>query len=223
MALFVAASIASFALLGTFVKRTPHTLTSLYGAVAFSLFYWFAGDIGPERLTWAIRAAAIALAATWFVRTLRKEKPFLEQATAKPGARAVVRADGRSRARPTASPAAPEVTFVPENKHVIPKPGQSLLEIAEANGLPIEAGCRMGICGADPVAIKSGMDCTSPISDDEKATLERLGYAPNTRMACCARVTGPGRGLAHARQGRGAGPQPRRRVQLRPRRQATSS
>jgi NAD(P)H-nitrite reductase large subunit len=49
----------------------------------------------------------------------------------------------------------------------------------------------MGICGADPVAIKEGMDCTSAISDDERATLERLGLAPNTRMACCVRVTGP--------------------------------
>ena len=25
--------------------------------------------------------------------------------------------------------------------------------------MTIEAGCRMGICGADPVAIKDGMDC----------------------------------------------------------------
>ena len=30
----------------------------------------------------------------------------------------------------------------------------------------------------------------------------RLGYAPNTRMACCVRVTGPVDGRAHARQGR---------------------
>ncbi len=49
----------------------------------------------------------------------------------------------------------------------------------------------MGICGADPVAIKDGMNCTSAIGDDEKATLERLGYADNTRMACCVKVTGP--------------------------------
>jgi NAD(P)H-nitrite reductase large subunit len=57
--------------------------------------------------------------------------------------------------------------------------------------MTIEAGCRMGVCGSDPVAIKDGMDCVSPISDDERATLERLGLAPNTRMACCVRVTGP--------------------------------
>ena len=71
------------------------------------------------------------------------------------------------------------------------KEGLSLLEIAESNGMTIESGCRMGICGADPVAIKDGMECLSGISDDEQATLDRLGLAPNTRMACCARVQGP--------------------------------
>ena len=111
----------------------------------------------------------------------------------------------------------PEVTFVPQNTHVVPKPGMSLLEIAEANGLRIEAGCRMGICGADPVAIKEGMECTSPVSDDERSTLERLGLASNTRMACCVRVTRSGDGRARARPGRGAEHQPRRGLQLRPR------
>jgi nitrite reductase (NADH) large subunit len=191
MALIVAASIASFAALITFFKGSVHTITSLYGAVAFSLFYWFVADsLGPA--AWPVRAAAIALAATWFVRTLRKEKPFLERATARPAAPAVpaVSAAALSRAASRAA-GSPEVTFVPEDKRVVPKPGQSLLEIAESNGMTIEAGCRMGICGADPVAIKEGMDCTSPISDDERATLERLGLAPNTRMACCVRVTGP--------------------------------
>jgi nitrite reductase (NADH) large subunit len=193
MALCAAVSVASFALLTTFVKRSVHTLTTLYGAVAFSTFYWFAGDIGPDWLTWAIRVAAITLAATWFVRTLRKEQPFLERASAAPApavapaaaittlSRAGIRVGGRG----------PQVTFVPANTHVIPKPGQSLLEIAESNGMRIEAGCRMGVCGADPVAIKEGMDCVSAISDDERDTLERLGLAPNTRLACCARISGP--------------------------------
>jgi NAD(P)H-nitrite reductase large subunit len=46
----------------------------------------------------------------------------------------------------------------------------------------------MGVCGADPVAVREGMDNLSPISDDERNTLERLGHAENTRMACCARI-----------------------------------
>jgi NADPH-dependent 2,4-dienoyl-CoA reductase/sulfur reductase-like enzyme/ferredoxin len=193
IALCVAVSIASFAVLSTFVKTSPHTLTSLYGAVAFGIFYWYASTILPEALTWAVRAAAIALAATWFIRTVRKEAAFLERAgdrpvpaTASPAAAAIAGARASS-----GNGKGPEVTFVPQNKHVVPKPGQSLLEIAEANGLRIEAGCRMGICGADPVAIKEGMECTSAVSDDERSTLERLGLASNTRMACCVRVNGP--------------------------------
>ena len=67
----------------------------------------------------------------------------------------------------------------------------TLLEAAEAGGLPIESGCRMGVCGADPVCVKDGMEHLSAISDDERSTLDRLGLADNTRMACCARVQGP--------------------------------
>jgi nitrite reductase (NADH) large subunit len=187
MALTTAASIAVFATLITFYKGSAHTITTVFGAVAFSIFYWYAADSlgGPEPLTWALRAVALALAATWLVRTLRKEKPFLAKAApAAPVAPALSRASG-------IRTIGPQITFLPEHKRVAPKPNQSLLEVAEANNLPIEAGCRMGICGADPVAIKDGMSCTSLIGDDEKATLERLGYAENTRMACCVRVTGP--------------------------------
>src|SRR3954465_14884691 len=39
MLLCVAVSVASFALLTTFVKRSTHTMTSLYGALAFTIFY----------------------------------------------------------------------------------------------------------------------------------------------------------------------------------------
>ena len=49
----------------------------------------------------------------------------------------------------------------------------------------------MGVCGADPVCVKHGMENLSAITDDERSTLERLGLAENTRMACCARVQGP--------------------------------
>lgn len=49
----------------------------------------------------------------------------------------------------------------------------------------------MGVCGADPVAIVSGMEHLAKVSDEERNTLERLGLADNTRMACCARVRGP--------------------------------
>ena len=38
--------LAAFATLTTFVKISAHTITTLYGAIAFSLFYWFAADAG---------------------------------------------------------------------------------------------------------------------------------------------------------------------------------
>ena len=53
---------------------------------------------------------------------------------------------------------APEVSFEPEGKRVVAKPGMTLLEAAEAGGLPIESGCRMGVCGADPVCVSDGME-----------------------------------------------------------------
>jgi NADPH-dependent 2,4-dienoyl-CoA reductase/sulfur reductase-like enzyme/ferredoxin len=191
MAVAVAISLASFATLVTFWKTSAHRLTSLYGAVAFSLFYWWASEILPEPLTWAARVCAVALAATWLVRTLRMETPFLERASGPvaPPAGTVAGVGVRTLARRAGN--APEVTFVPENTRVAPKPGQTLLEVAEGAGMTIEAGCRMGVCGADPVAIRSGLECTSKVTDDELATLNRLGYAPNTRMACCVRVSGP--------------------------------
>ena len=154
-----------------------------------------------------MRAAAILLAASWVVRTWRKERAFLAQAAPAapaPAAAAAPAAGGgdldlvgprrepldglpqgaaHRRARGGASS--------PRASAIVTKPGMTLLEATEAAGLPIESGCRMGVCGADPVCVKDGMEHLSAISDDERSTLDRLGFADNTRMACCARVEGP--------------------------------
>ena len=84
----------------------------------------------------------------------------------------------------------PEVSFV-RGPTVLARDGESLLELAEANGVPMEPGCRMGICGADPVQITAGSDNLSAIRRSEQATLDRLGLPPGCRMACSARVHGP--------------------------------
>ncbi len=150
------------------------------------------GGNAPEAAGWALRAVAIALAAGWVLRTYAKERAFLAQAApaaAKPVADLAGSVSMASHRALNAG--APEVTFAPEGKRVVAKPGMTLLEAAEAGGLPIESGCRMGVCGADPVCVKDGMEHLSAISDDERSTLDRLGLADNTRMACCARVQGP--------------------------------
>ena len=84
-----------------------------------------------------------------------------------------------------------EVIVEPEGERISVASNRTLLETIESQGLPIESGCRMGLCGADPVCILAGMENLSKIGSDERKTLERLGLKPSTRLACMARVRGP--------------------------------
>jgi len=74
------------------------------------------------------------------------------------------------------------------------KPGQSLCDVAEANGIEIKAECHMGVCGSDPLEIISGRENLVDVADDgECETLEDIcNLDPNKcRLACKARVQGP--------------------------------
>ncbi len=196
-ALFIGASAGSFFLAETLLKVTINKITAVYGAVAISLFYWYASKILAGTLTgsettawfvWGLRGVVWALAAVWLVRTWRKEAVFVEQALAPAPVRLGAGALDAARAQQAGNP---EITFQPSGLRLVAKPGATLLELAESGEQTIEAGCRMGVCGADPVCVVAGMENLSAISGDEQATLERLGYADNTRMACCARINGP--------------------------------
>src|SRR5262245_5124798 len=90
-----------------------------------------------------------------------------------------------ARARPTMA----EIRFVP-GPTVLVRPGDSLLRIAEANQVPLESGCQMGVCGADPVRILAGAENLTPPSMEEHVTLRRLALPVDCRMACTARVRG---------------------------------
>jgi NAD(P)H-nitrite reductase large subunit/ferredoxin len=83
-----------------------------------------------------------------------------------------------------------DLTIVPDDRRIAVQAGSTLLENIETSGLPIEVGCRMGVCGADPICVVEGAENLSAIGTDEKMTLERLGLAETTRMACSARVHG---------------------------------
>ena len=71
------------------------------------------------------------------------------------------------------------------------KKGDKLLDIAESSQVPIEHGCRMGMCGSDPVRIVEGVENLSAMRSAERRTLERLGLGAGCRMACVSRVEGP--------------------------------
>jgi pSer/pThr/pTyr-binding forkhead associated (FHA) protein/ferredoxin len=71
--------------------------------------------------------------------------------------------------------------------------GQTICDIAEKNSLKIVAECHAGICGSDPIRVLSGQERLSPITDDEKGTLEDIcGLVPGEcRLACMAKPAGP--------------------------------
>ncbi len=54
------------------------------------------------------------------------------------------------------------------------KAGQTLCEIAEREGLCINAECHSGLCGSDPVRVISGAENLSPIEQNERDTLDDI-------------------------------------------------
>jgi NADPH-dependent 2,4-dienoyl-CoA reductase/sulfur reductase-like enzyme/ferredoxin len=200
-ALYMLVSVGVFFVLNAFVKVTTNQLTALCGAAALNLFYWFGlpawvnavgglfGVTPPAWIAWLGQVAILGLTAIWIARTYAKEPLFLgqvmqqEETRIAPGAARVLRkATQQNKA---------EITFMPNEVRVLAEAGRTLLEIAESNNQPIEAGCRMGMCGADPVVILSGMEHLSALGGEERSTLERLGLGERARMACMCRVKGP--------------------------------
>lgn len=198
LVLFVLGSVGGFFVLETVLGISSGLVTALWGAVALCVFYWFSshtfgdalsslfglGDL--DWLRWPILSVLAPLTITWLIRTYWSERRYL----AETGTDQVT--DLGMPVMPVAAAAgagpAAEVAFVERDGAVPADAGQSVLEIAEGCGLAIEAGCRMGVCGSDPVAILEGAEHLSEPEDEERSTLRRLGLAPNTRMACCARV-----------------------------------
>lgn len=201
---YMASSLSVFAALDTFIKASLVKLPALFGLAAFNIYYWYSAPAlvatgarlmdgqAAEWPVWAVRGGIAVVSLAWLARTFAAERRFLrrsvdtassESARLGIGATAALAIEARR--------TSVEVKFVPEGRRVPAERDSTVLEIAERCGLPIEAGCRMGVCGADPIAVVEGMDRLSPVGRDERATLERLGYAANTRMACCAQVRGP--------------------------------
>ncbi len=73
-------------------------------------------------------------------------------------------------------------------------PGQTICDVAEANGVPLNAECHSGICGSDPIRILAGHENLTAAPDDGEAeTLEDIcDLEPGPcRLACMARIKGP--------------------------------
>jgi nitrite reductase (NADH) large subunit len=191
MGLYALVSVALFFAADSLVKTTSNKITVLFGAAALNLYYWFnaitisrlIANPAPVGVVWSLRIVVLALTLLWIYRTYQKEQTFIELVLAPQHHEGDATKDSQ-----VSRHASPEVWI--EGKRIALEPGKTLLEIIEAAGLPIEAGCRMGVCGADPVCIVKGMDQLSKVSSEERTTLERLGRGEQTRMACVTRVRG---------------------------------
>jgi nitrite reductase (NADH) large subunit len=191
--LFVAAGVGVFMAVEAISNLSSYKLVLGHVVVALNLFYWFVAPktmelfgLGGTSLPYLLQAAVAVLTIVWFVRALPREGAFLGSSHGAPA-----RADDRIlRAHDETTSEQVEVAFTP-GPTVLAKGGQTVLELAEANQVSMEASCRMGMCGADPVRITAGMENLSPILPAERATLERLGLPAGCRMACSAHVQGP--------------------------------
>ncbi|HQR04891.1 MAG: FAD-dependent oxidoreductase [Proteobacteria bacterium] len=194
-------SIGIFQFLDAFARVPKNRLTVVFGALAFNIYYWgvsstwlggLAGLTGGWNANVAVqvvRAGILVLSVIWIRRGFRVEDAFILKAVGKTANSSIGLGSGAVSALKQATAAQQaELVILPDELKVPAQQGQTLLELIEGCGGRIEAGCRMGACGADPVAIREGAEGLSPAEEDELNTLARLGFAPNTRMACCARV-----------------------------------
>ncbi len=86
----------------------------------------------------------------------------------------------------------PSVTFQGHGTFPV-RPGETLCEVAEAQGLRLNAECHAGICGSDPIRILAGQEHLEPPDAGESDTLQDLCGLPAgpCRLACMVRVRGP--------------------------------
>ena len=201
----VCASAGLFALARAFLPVSAYRVALGFSVLALASFYWFAGPLvvgtlaglaGAEAPAWLVsasRGAGLALAATLAASGLHAERRWQQAARKKqPATAAPARAGaGAALREQLAAHAGAEVTDRGSGITFTADGEQTLLEAIQAAGLKINYGCRAGVCGADPVAVCEGGENLSAPSDDELATLRRLGLEGRARMACVCTVNGP--------------------------------
>jgi len=85
----------------------------------------------------------------------------------------------------------PRVRFVPLDKSVELKPGETLFKAARVNGIPIGSSCRGDcVCGWCKVEVVEGIENLSRPEECETKLMLSRSYGDNERVACRARVFG---------------------------------
>ncbi len=185
-----------------FFRVSDYLIAAFAALSALNIFYWFtangiittafrlAGGTAPDGAAYVLQAVVLLVSAKVIMNGLKAERDFraLNDNSSQPkvGVKVdAVRAGGANTADDLVTDQASGRSFAAD-------PGRSLLEGIESAGLTQDFGCRMGMCGADAIAIVDGMENLSPPSDDELATLRRLGLEGRARMACVCKANGGG-------------------------------
>ena len=194
-------SVGLYQLIHNVFRLNHYRLVALFGMLALMIFYWYGAPVVvagveqvfslalPEVVITGIRGFVILVGVAVLLRGLLAERAYrqAEQASAVATVgegvdtlKAVVR-EHREHAR-VKERASGRVLDVP--------PEQSLLDAIEKASLPIMPGCRMGMCGSDPVVIVEGSENLDPPDENELTTLRRLGLEGKARLACCCKPRG---------------------------------
>lgn len=69
--------------------------------------------------------------------------------------------------------------------------GRVLMQFLLSQQIPVASSCKgEGVCGKCRMMIISGAEFLSPMSEEEKRVIDKLGYPAGTRLSCQARITG---------------------------------
>ncbi len=193
-------SLGLFETIHAFTGATAYLLVVTWGMAALAIYYAFATPVflaGLAHVFGWTAPAATATVVEWIVavaalisigasvrhehawRRVRAEDDVVRVADGGEALRAQIAGAGL-----------PAISERTSGRRFLGQPKATLLEAIESSGLHIETGCRMGMCGADPVLILNGADHLTPPTNEERSTLERLGLAAHCRLACSAHLTG---------------------------------
>ncbi|WP_300329041.1 FAD-dependent oxidoreductase [Accumulibacter sp.] len=196
------ASAGLYAILTSCFPLSPHRVAAVFAALALLIFYGYAGPIilatlahflaftAPEWAIAASRGTGLLAGLTLLIASLHAERLFHQAAT-----KAVeLPVDNQRKTQLRTRFGGKQGATVTDRESGVAfpvAPGATLLDAIETAGLKINYGCRAGLCGADPVVVCAGANYLSAPSDDESATLRRLGLEGKARLACMCRVSGP--------------------------------
>ena len=191
-------SIGLFYTLHNLLHINFYKLASFFSMSALSIFYWYGTPVVasglfevfslelPEGFISTIQYSVVLICFAVFIRGLISERQFKQaqqissQASLGEGVNAL-------KAALSQTGQLIKVEELSTGTQLLMRPGQSLLDTLEDAELPIIPGCRMGMCGSDPVVVTEGFDNLNPPDENELNTLRRLGLEGKARLACCCK------------------------------------